>query len=75
MNALRVVPILVALAAAMSVERAEASYCGAARYKSCTACCDPVEYACCKKQCHTVMKTCREVVYEQKQYSFSKTVY
>src|SRR5688572_26868870 len=75
MKAFRGIPILVGLYMATTVGQADASYLGAARYKSCTSCCAPTEYAACKQQCHTVMKTCREVVYEQKQYTCYKTVY
>lgn len=49
----------------------EACYCGAARYAVCRrACCTPVAESCC-----TVMKTCQQVVYQQKQYTCYRTCY
>ena len=58
------VVLLVGMAGTM-----EACYCGAARYAVCRrACCTP-----CVQQCYTVMKTCPEVVYQQKQYTCYRT--
>ena len=51
---------------------ATACYCGAGRYAACcrACCCAPVAQQCC-----TVMKTCQQVVYEQKQYTCYRTCY
>jgi hypothetical protein len=48
-----------------------ASYCGAGRYAACRrVCCEPVT-----QSCYTVMKTCQQVVYQQKQYTCYRTCY
>ena len=50
---------------------ATAGYCGVGRYAACRrACCEPAAPQCC-----TVMKTCQEVVYQQKQYTCYRTCY
>jgi hypothetical protein len=50
---------------------ATACYCGVGRYARCVSvCCTPVA-----QQCYTVMKTCQEVVYQQKQYTCYRTCY
>ncbi len=50
---------------------ATACYCGVGRYAVCChACCAPVA-----QQCYTVMKTCQQVIYEQKQYTCYRTCY
>ena len=68
------VPLVAVLLAAIAASTADASYCGAARYRRCkTACC--ADYTCARQQCTTVMKTCREVVYEKQQYTCYKTCY
>ena len=70
MRTLLGVPVVALLLAVCSADVAEARYCGAARYSCCAAdCCD---YAAAKQQCHTVMKTCREVVYEKQNYTCYK---
>jgi len=68
------VPVVALLLAAITASSADAGYCGAARYWRCraTGCQD---YVSCKQQCSTVMKTCREVVYEKQQYTCYKTCY
>ena len=38
-------------------------------------CCEPASYGAAKQQCYTVMKTCREVVYEKQQYTCYKKCY
>ena len=43
---------------------------GAARNACCRTCCAPVAQQCC-----TVMKTCQQVVYQQKQYTCYRTCY
>ena len=52
---------------AITTETASASYCGATRHKS--KCC------CTCQECHIVMKTCREVVYEPVEKICYDTVY
>ena len=65
------VPLFAAILAVLAASNADASYCGAARYCRCRPeCCVTT---CCPEQCHTVMKTCREVVYEQQQVTCYKT--
>ena len=61
---------MVAVAAVATPERASASYCGAGRIHCCRCC-----TCCCCMQCCTVMKTCQEVVYEEQEQTFYKTVY
>ncbi|MCG8583739.1 MAG: hypothetical protein MI757_03410, partial [Pirellulales bacterium] len=61
------VPLLTVLLAACSANVADAGYFGAARWHRC----QPL----CKQQCHTVMKTCKEIVYEKQQRTCYKTVY
>ena len=58
--------LIAVLLTVVAANSADASYCGAARFcRVKPACC--AKYTCCKQQCHTVMKTCREVVYERQQ--------
>ncbi|MGQ9575821.1 MAG: hypothetical protein ACUVUC_10925 [Thermoguttaceae bacterium] len=65
------------LAAALAVapSTADAGYCGAARYR----CCKPAhgrgDCAVCKPQCCTLMKTCQEVTYEEKELTTYQTVF
>ena len=62
------VPVIAAVLALVAANVADASYCGAARYGRCrSVCCVD---ACCEQQCRTVMKTCREIVYEQQPMIF-----
>ena len=61
------VPMLTVLLAVCSANVAEAGYFGMARWRSCQPCCE--------QQCHTVMKTCKEIVYEKQQRTCYKTVY
>ncbi len=60
---------MVALAAAAALSlvpaKANAGFCGVARYN----CCGP----CCQMQCHTVMKTVRCVEYERQEFTCHKT--
>ena len=65
MRALKGVSLIALVLAVSSASVAEARYCGAARYNCCATSDDCCSFAKCKQQCHTVMKTCREVVYEQ----------
>jgi len=69
------VPILVAILAVVSADRASAGFCGVARFLNCNRFCDPCDYCSAKQQCHTVMKTCKEMVYEKQNYTCYKTVY
>jgi hypothetical protein len=58
---------------ALAASTADAAFCGAACYRRCApACCG---CTCCEQQCHTVMKTCQKVVYEEHQVTLYKTVY
>ena len=70
------VSLIAAVLLAVAASTASACYCGAARYRCWKrASCCPADYAGCKMQCHTVMKTCKEVVYEKRQYTCYKTCY
>jgi hypothetical protein len=64
--------LVVAVALLAGLEsRVEACYCGAARYAVCRrACCTTVT-----QPCYTVMKTCPQVVYQQRQYTCYRTCY
>ncbi len=53
------------------MQLAHAGYCGAASFRHCSSASTP----CTSDPCHTVMKTVREVVYEQQQVQSTKTVY
>src|SRR5579863_4538829 len=75
MKALLGVPILAVVLAAVSAETADACWCGAAKFRCCAGCCDTISYCCTKQQCHTVMKTCKEIVYEKQNYTCYKTCY
>jgi hypothetical protein len=69
MNKLFGVAIVAVVLWAGMANGVEACYCGAARRAvCCQSCCRPVAQQCC-----TVMKTCREVVYQQKQYTCYRT--
>ena len=68
------VPILAAVVLLVSVNTAAAGYLGAASYRNCVAT-TPASFSCAKQQCHTVMKTVREVVYEKQQYTCYRTAY
>src|SRR5438477_60769 len=70
MKNLLVVPLLSALLAVSLARNADAGYCGACCYSRCAPCCG-VNYCGAKQQCCTVMKTCKEVVYEQQCYTCS----
>lgn len=66
MSAIVVVALLTGMAGS-----AAACYCGAGRYaRCCRTACTPVA-----QQCYTVMKTCQQVVYQQKQYTCYRTCY
>ena len=72
----RVLTFTILTAATLLAGRStEAGYCGAARLRCCRPSACSADYGCCKQQCHTVMKTCKEVVYEKKQYTCYKTCY
>ena len=66
--------VVAVLLAAATASTGYASCCGAASYKH-VGCCQPAEYGPAKQQCYTVMKTCRETVYEQQQYTCYKKCY
>ena len=67
------VPIVAVLLAAATLNSAQAFSLGAASYRN-IGCCEPASYGNAKQQCYTVMKTCREVVYDQQQYTCYKKV-
>ena len=75
MKNLLVVPMLAVAMAVASVREADAGWCGAACFNRCGSCCSAVDYCGCRQQCCTVMKTCKEVVYEKQDYTCYKTVY
>ena len=73
-TSLRVLAIAVVLAA-IGVSVADACYCGATQYRFCKpACCCKAD-CCCQWECHTVMKTCKQVVCEIKEETRYRTVY
>ena len=74
MKTLLGVPLLAVILSVVMMDTAQAGYCGAARFRLCASCCE-AGYAPCKQQCHTVMRTCKEVVYEKQNYTCYKTVY
>ncbi len=69
------VPLIAGVLLAIAASTADACYCGAARYRLFRRACCSADYAACKMQCHTVMKTCKQVVYEKQQYTCYKTCY
>ena len=73
MRSLLTLPIIAILAIVMSAENASAGCCGAASYTRCNT--EPASYGCAKRQCQTVMKTRKRVVYEKQQYTCYRTVY
>ena len=74
MRFLRGVPILAVVLVALAAKSAPAAYCGAASYSRCG--CSKVVSDCCEpQQCYTVMKTCRQVVWEQEQCTSYRRVY
>src|SRR5687768_18270865 len=74
MRTLLGVPIIAVLLAVATVNTGYASCCGAASYKH-VSCSQPADYAPAKQHCYTVMKTCREVVYEKQEYTCYKKCY
>src|SRR6188472_3433847 len=74
MRTLLGVPIAAVLLAAAAASTAHASCCGAASYKN-VGCSEPCGYAPAKQHCYTVMKTCREVVYDKQEYTCYKKVH
>src|SRR5262245_4012077 len=64
------VPLMLAVLAITTAQTAFAGYCGASSFRFCSYQssngCDP---------CHTVMKTVREVHYEQRQFTVMKNVH
>jgi hypothetical protein len=68
------VPLIATVLLVIAASSAEASYCGAVRHLLCgRACCETGCAAPCAMQCSTVMKTCKQIVYEQQQYTCYKT--
>src|SRR5437764_9661758 len=72
MNRLLGFTLLAVVLTACATQSAHAGYCGAASFKLCSACCEDTCTA--TQSCCTVMKTCKEVVYEKQQYTCYKTV-
>jgi hypothetical protein len=66
-----VMPVLI-----LGATAAEAGCVGAGRYyhRRCTCCC-AAPCTCCQQQCFTVMKRCKEIVYEEKECTAYQTVY
>jgi hypothetical protein len=60
---------------AVGVSTADACYCGANRCRIRHCACRCQAATCCQMQCFTVMKTCQEVTYEERQCTQYKTVY
>ena len=75
MKTLLGVPIVAVILSVVLTITAQAGYCGAARYRCCATCCDTCGYTAAKQQCHTVMRNCKQVVYEKQNYTCYKTVY
>eukprot|EP00534_Pseudo-nitzschia_fraudulenta_P008089 CAMPEP_0201143550 /NCGR_PEP_ID=MMETSP0851-20130426/5269_1 /ASSEMBLY_ACC=CAM_ASM_000631 /TAXON_ID=183588 /ORGANISM="Pseudo-nitzschia fraudulenta, Strain WWA7" /LENGTH=172 /DNA_ID=CAMNT_0047417843 /DNA_START=97 /DNA_END=611 /DNA_ORIENTATION=+ len=74
MRAVLGLPILAVMLAAFSANSAEAAYGGLFSFRN-AGCCEPATYECCKQQCYTVNKTCKETVYEKQEQTCYKTVY
>ena len=74
MKTLLGIPVMAVLMTVIAANTTQAACCGAVSYKH-VGCTDPVSYGCAKQQCHTVMKTCREVVYEKQSYTCYKNCY
>ena len=72
MKKLSSLSILAAMLWIMSIGTADACYCGIARLRCHKPCCCQVT---CEMQYCTVMKTCLQTVYEEKECTFYKTVY
>src|SRR5690349_13148247 len=66
------VSMMAVLLTALAFDTASAAYFGVASYQNC-GCEDPATYCC--DPCHTVMRTRKRIMYEQKQFTCMKTVY
>ena len=66
---------LASLLVALSANTASASCCGAASYRNASCGADPADFCEVKQQCHTVMKTCRKVVWEKQAFTCFKNCY
>ncbi len=75
MKTLTGVVLIAAAIVAMTVETAAAGYCGATRHKCRKTQCCETQCCCSAQECYTVMKTCREVVYEAVEKVCFDTVY
>jgi hypothetical protein len=69
------ISLVAAVVAMAGANTADASYCGAARYRCCKPTCCQGDCASCKQQCCTVMKICEEVTYEEKPMTVYETAY
>ena len=65
------VPIVAVLLAAAWANTGYAACCGAASYRH-VGCAEPASYGSTKQHCYTVMKTCRETVYDKQEYTCYK---
>lgn len=69
-------PVLAIVVLLIAEGTASAGYCGVLSYRcGKRACCRQATCTCCRQECHTVMKTCKEVIYEPKEVTAYKTVY
>jgi hypothetical protein len=76
MRRLLVITFIAGLLQTLGTMTADACYCGAARYRcGKQSSCSRTKHCCCPSQCYPAMKTCQEVVYEEKQCTFYKTVF
>ena len=76
MRTLLVVPLLAVALAVASAQNGRRRLCAGQRASAARS--DlllPINYCGCQQQCYTVMKTCKEVVYEKQNYTCYKTVY
>src|SRR5262245_14740416 len=67
------VTLMAVVLAAIAAQSAHAGYCGAASFQLCCAS-DACNYTAARQNCYTVMKCCKEVVYEKQNYTCYKTV-
>ena len=74
MNTRLALAILLVAAGSLSVDTANATYCGAVSYRLWGRC-QGVNYGCSPQCCHTVMKTQRKVVFEKQQQTCYRTCY
>ncbi|MDO4630281.1 MAG: hypothetical protein Q4C70_13965, partial [Planctomycetia bacterium] len=71
-NVLGLSVMSILLLAMICVSPAQARYCGATRCFPCVKVCP--QYECVKMECHTVMKTCRKVVWERQDFTCYRNI-